>query len=257
MNDNTEVRGDCCCPPEATVTSSPDRFTDCMICGKPLVYTEKAERHTCALCGKEFDANCACEKGHYVCDQCHERGAVTFFLPFLLESEEKDPITLLEKMMALPGVHMHGPEHHVIVPCVLLTAYHNCGGGEIDLKAALDEAVRRASKVPGGTCGYWGACGAAIGAGIYMSIVLGSNPLHREAWPIPQMLVAASLEELIRYGGPRCCKRASRTVIGCAVSFTKETLGLEMPASTVQCGYFMKNRECIYRDCPYFPKTRH
>ena len=28
----------------------------------------------------------------------------------------------------LPDVHLHGPEHHGVVPCVLLTAYRNCGG---------------------------------------------------------------------------------------------------------------------------------
>mgnify|MGYP002869165356 CR=1 FL=1 len=70
--------------------------------------------------------------------------------------------------MALPQVHMHGPEHHGIVPCVLLTAYRN-NGGEVDLPSSLREAVRRAKQVPGGTCGYWGACGAAIGAGIDIS----------------------------------------------------------------------------------------
>ena len=107
---------------------------------------------------------------------------------------------------------MHGPEHHVIVPCVLLTAYRNNGGG-IELEKALREAVRRASQVPGGACGYWGVCGAAAGAGIYLSILLGSNPVHKDAWPIPQRLVSDCLRAIADVGGPRCCKRTGRLAI--------------------------------------------
>ena len=149
-------------------------------------------------------------------------------------------------------MHMHGPEHHVIVPCVLLTAYRN-NGGAIDLEKALREAVRRASQVPGGACGYLGVCGAAAGAGIYMSILLGSNPVHKEAWPLPQRLAADCLNAIAEVGGPRCCKRTCRLAISRAAAFTEELLGVEMPLGKVVCRYFRTNRECLYRDCPYFP----
>ena len=39
----------------------------------------------------------------------------------------------------------------------------------------VSEALRRAKQVAGGSCGYLGVCGAAAGAGIYMSVLLGSN----------------------------------------------------------------------------------
>ena len=41
----------------------------------------------------------------------------------------------------------------------LLTAYHNAGG-EIELESALKEMYKRGKSVPGGACGFWGACGA-------------------------------------------------------------------------------------------------
>ena len=227
-------------------------FTGCLICARTLVYRERAERMRCAVCGREFEANCCCEDGHYVCDDCHEAGAEAFFLPFLLHSEEKDPLLLLEQVMALPRVHMHGPEHHVIVPCVLLAAYRN-NGGELDAEAALREAVRRGKKVPGGSCGYGGVCGAAAGAGIYMSILLGSTPLHREAWPFPQKLVGECLTILADLGGPRCCKRTGRLCVTHAAQRTADWLGVEMPVGEIKCRYFRKNRECITRDCPYYP----
>ena len=44
--------------------------------------------------------------------------------------------------MDLPSVHMHGPEHHAIVPCVLLTAFRN-NGEHMDYDAALSEICKK------------------------------------------------------------------------------------------------------------------
>jgi len=147
----------------------------CLVCGKPLVYYFTSDLRTCALCGGEFEALTVCEDGHYVCDKCHASAAPQF-LEILRNSDERDPGKLFRQIMALEEVHMHGPEHHPIVAGIMLTVYRNNGGG-IDLAAALDEAAVRGGQVPGGTCGAWGACGAAIGAGIYASILTGSSPL--------------------------------------------------------------------------------
>ena len=236
----------CCCGEEKS------KFADCMVCGKPLVYRNEAQRMRCSICGKEYEANCACEDGHFVCDACHEAGSAAFFLPYLLASGEKDPLKLFEQVIALPKVHMHGPEHHGVVPCVLLTAYRN-NGGEIELEKAMREALRRASQVPGGSCGYVGVCGAAAGAGIYMSVVLGSNPLHREAWPFPIELAGECLRAIAAVGGPRCCKRTGRLSITKAAEKTAEWLGVEMPLGKVECRHCAQNRECIGTACPFFP----
>ena len=67
----------------------------------------------------------------------------------------------MEEMMSMPSCHMHGPEHHVMVGSALLTAYKNAGG-EIDLQKALHEMYCRGKAVPGGACGFWGACGAGV-----------------------------------------------------------------------------------------------
>ena len=238
---------------KASQVKAGGKFSDCMLCGKPLVYEKETRLRRCAVCGETKPSNCVCEDGHFVCDACHTAGLDVFYIPFLLQSGEKDPQRLLESVMALPQVHMHGPEHHAIVPCVLLTAYHNCGGRN-DLKADLSAALSRGKQVPGGTCGYWGVCGAAAGAGIYWSVLTGSNPLNKAAWAAPQRLVANCLNTLAEVGGPRCCKRTSRLAIHEAVRFTAENLGVTMPESTMRCTYTKKNRECIGQDCPYSPK---
>lgn len=64
-----------------------------------------------------------CENSHFICDACHSYGTYAPVIAALRDSTEKDALLLLEKIMDLPSVHMHGPEHHAIVPCVLLTAF--------------------------------------------------------------------------------------------------------------------------------------
>ena len=126
--------------------------TGCLLCGSPLVYGREAVERTCALCGEKQLSACACTQGHYVCDRCHTAGLEAGFIPLLLQSRETDPQALLEEVFALPGVHMHGPEHHAIVPCVLLAACRNCGGS-LDLPSALGEALKRGSQVPAAPAG--------------------------------------------------------------------------------------------------------
>jgi len=242
-----------CCEIPGRGKGKRDVFSGCMLCGKPLKYDLIAVPRRCAVCGEEALSDAVCEDGHFVCNACHAAGLDQFFVPFLLQSEERDPLALLEQVMALPQVHMHGPEHHAIVPCVLLTAWHN-NGGEGDLKQMLSAALSRGKQVPGGACGFWGVCGAAAGAGIYISVLIGSNPVNRDAWPIPMELTSRCLKRLAEVGGPRCCKRTSRLCIQQAAAFTGERFGINMPLGEIACTYMSENRECIGRRCPFFPE---
>ena len=101
-----------------------------------------------------------------MCGACHTAG-MDAIVGLCLSETSKDPVLILEKMMALPFCHMHGPEHHVMVGAALLTAYRNAGG-EIDLEKALSEMMNRGKNVPGGACGFWGACGAGISSGMFV-----------------------------------------------------------------------------------------
>ena len=66
----------------------------------------------------------------------------------------------------------------MLVGAVLLTVYHNCGG-QIDYPWAMEEMVRRGREVPGGICGFWGCCGAAVSTGIAFSVMKKATPLKR------------------------------------------------------------------------------
>jgi hypothetical protein len=239
---------DCCC-----AQSAAGAVSGCLVCGAPVVYSDERERE-CALCHGKFVSASVCENGHFVCDACHAASADSF-LTFLRYTPERDPAVLLGQVMMLPGVHMHGPEHHRIVPAVLLAAFRNCGG-EIDLPAALAQAMQRAKQVPGGSCGYWGVCGAAAGAGIYASVVTGSNPLNRAAWALPQKLTAGIIARIAEIGGVRCCKRTGFLAVETAASWTRETLGVPMTAARPVCAWSSQNRECLGTLCPYNPLAK-
>ena len=230
------------------------RRKNCVICGKPLVYFPAEKQLECRICHKLKPANAACEDGHFVCDDCHSGGGAAV-LELLRRSGEKDPVALLHQVFQLEDVHLHGPEHHSIVPCVLVTAFRN-SGGQIDYEKALAEAWNRGRKIPGGACGFLGVCGAAAGAGIFASIVSGATPLTGGQWEIPLRLTAACLEALAEIGGPRCCKRTSRIAVECAAAFSEKEFGVSMPVTRPGCAYWPWNRECVRERCPYFPAKK-
>lgn len=169
-----------------------------------------------------------------------------------LQHTSRNPLTILRDLMALPACHLHGPEHHTLVGSALLTAYKN-SGGKIDLPSALKEMNARAQKVPGGACGYWGACGAAISSGMFVSIVTGSAPLGGHEWALSNQMTAASLQAIGSIDGPRCCKRNSTLAILQAAQFAKDHLGVEMEIAPVACIHFDQNSQCIGTRCPFHP----
>ena len=221
----------------------------CLICGAPLEYIQEDELMTCALCGKKEPSKTRCVKGHYVCNECHTRG-LDSIVGVCLASESRNPVEILETMMEMPFCHMHGPEHHVMVGSALLTSFKNAGGG-IDLPRALREMFRRGKSVPGGACGFWGACGAAVSAGIFVSIVTMASPLAVEPWGLANLMTSRALERIGTVGGPRCCKRNSFLAVLTAVEFAKEKLGVSMETTPVICSRSTRNSECIGARCPF------
>ena len=95
----------------------------------------------CAICHKKENSKTRCVNGHYVCNECHTKG-MDGIISLCLNEDAKSPVDIIEKMMAQPFCHMHGPEHHVMVGSALLTAYKNAGG-KVDLASGLVEMMNR------------------------------------------------------------------------------------------------------------------
>ena len=101
---------------------------ECLICKASLEYLKADVLMECGICHKKELSKTRCVNGHYVCSDCHTRGLDTI-IGLCMAETSKDPIGIIEKMMAMPFCHMHGPEHHVMVGAALPTAYKNAGGG--------------------------------------------------------------------------------------------------------------------------------
>ena len=227
---------------------------ECLICKAPLEYLETDILMECEICHKKENSKTRCVKGHYVCNECHTQGLDTI-IGLCMEESSRNPVEILEKMMAMPFCHMHGPEHHVMVGAALLTAYKNAGG-DIDLHKALIEIMNRGKSVPGGACGFWGACGAGISSGMFISIISNSTPLTQESFALSHKMTAKSLSAIGEIGGLRCCKRDSYLSILAAIDFVKENFGVEMEKPEIICSHSGQNNQCIGKRCP-FSKVNH
>lgn len=223
----------------------------CLVCGMELVYLTTSEPMACALCGRTCDSNARCSAGHFVCDQCHRADALDVIERFCSSTDGKDPIEMSLILMRHPSVNMHGPEHHFLVPAVLLAAYYNAKGEPGRRSEAVRKARKRAETVPGGQCGLAGDCGAAVGAGIFVSVALGATPLSRDEWRLANLMTAQALKIIAEHGGPRCCKRNSFLAIRTAVRFSKTKLGVTMRAKKPVCRFSPMNKECLGKECPF------
>jgi hypothetical protein len=155
--------------------------------------------------------------------------------------------------MRNPKVKMHGPEHHFLVPAVLLSSYYNIKSNPQEKEAKIREARERASKVPGGFCGYFGDCGAAVGTGIFVSLITDATPLSISEWRLANMMTSKSLLSIAEHGGPRCCKRNSYLAIVQATDFLKDNFDVEMKVNKkIKCQFHDLNKQCLREKCTFY-----
>jgi len=225
-------------------------LNNCGVCGRPLVYATGTKLLSCNLCGKEENTLIYCPAGHYICDECHSKSAIEVLRQVLESTKLTDPMAILEIVMAHPSVPMHGPEHHAMVPGVIIAAVRNAGYPIPE--GAIEKALDRASKVPGGWCGFYGDCGAAVGVGIAVSVLTNATPLTGKQRSLALRATSQALARLLD-DQPRCCKRASRIAVGAAVDFLKDYLNIILPVSEKpHCSYTPRNKQCAKEKCPFY-----
>jgi len=225
----------------------------CLLCGKDIIYLQTPEKSLCVFCKNNFNINERCMDGHYICDQCHRSGAMDIIEEYSLHTLSSDPLEMAITIMRHPSVRMHGPEHHFLMPAVMLTAYYNITGHRDLLPAGIKKARKRAEMVPGGFCGSHGNCGAGVGAGIFISLITEATPLSGKEWQLSNLMTSKSLLSIAMHGGPRCCKRDIYLSILEATKFVKENLETEIPVdSNIACSFYMYNKECLHKDCIFY-----
>lgn len=152
---------------------------------------------------------------------------------------------------------MHCPEHHYLVPAVLLTTYCRLkNDGKAKLREELNLAGDRAKNLLAGFCGWYGACGAAVGSGMFLSVVTGTSPYSTDTWALVNRLSSDCLYNIAEIGGPRCCKRVCFTAVSTSITFMKQHFDLDLGQTTpIRCTYHQRNAECKKTACPYYPAT--
>ena len=112
----------------------PEPKNNCLICGGELVYSPSLQPMKCGYCGQEWESQAAWENGHYICDVCHASPAIEIIRRTCLHATSLNPVQLATGIMKHPSVKMHGPEHHFLVPAVLLSCYCNQTGQAEELE---------------------------------------------------------------------------------------------------------------------------
>lgn len=225
--------------------------TGCLLCGAALRYLERDDHMACVKCGNVKAANALCENGHFICDDCHVATPLEIIKETCLESSETDMIRLLQQIREADAFPMHGPEHHILVPAVILATYRNLGGQVTE--EMIMQGIARGNMVPGGACGFMGICGAASGVGIAFSLLLEASPLTPNPRQKIQKLVADVLMEISSHKAARCCQRECFIALTRVAELSKDLLPIQLQAQVGPvCSQFHQNRECIRKACPYY-----
>ncbi|MBN1821768.1 MAG: hypothetical protein JW833_13695 [Prolixibacteraceae bacterium] len=229
--------------------------TKCYFCGNEKNITTGSEPQVCTYCQKEVKEKFICPEGHYICNECKQKENWQLIEDSCKNIITNDPVELATILMKAPQFKMHCPDHHFMVPAVLLSTYCKTVRKRKKLNDWLKVARNRAEKVPGGFCGTHGSCGAAVGSGIFMSTISGATPLSKIEWDLCNSTVSRSLMSMAQYGGPRCCKRVTYLTLTETTKVLKERLSVELHIpEKVECTFFDRNEaECLKEKCPFYP----
>ncbi len=160
------------------------------------------------------------------------------------------PLEVFLRMRRACDAPVHGPEHHALVPAAFLAAYRNLHGAPEP--AVVWEAVCEAAELPGGTCGTWGACAAALGIGIAYCAILDAGPLSEAERGQCHEVVGEILGRIGRVGAARCCRRESMTALVAACELSGRLLpGPVACGPWPTCDQAWANEECIFARCDF------
>ena len=227
--------------------------TGCLICGKPLIYHSIPVTKKCKICGKEQLTNNYCEKGHFICDSCHQKNPLILMEKFLYNSTEQDLIKLFVEIRNKAKFPMHGPEYHALIPGIILVCFRNCGGKVTDFEIKM--AIDRGKKIPGGSCGFMGICGVATGVGIAISVITKATPLRENERSIVLSHISELSKKFAKYNGARCCQRESLTGLKYFSKISEKLTGIYVPAEmNYKCEQYLLNKNCIKNRCPFYTK---
>lgn len=224
----------------------------CLICGEEVSSLAAKEDMTCVFCEQVLPADSCCTQMHFVCDDCYKLSPFDVVKSYCNKYKGTDPIALAVQIMNTSAIKMHGPEHHFIVPAVLLTCLNNLKDIPENIDDKFELANRRAyESIPNCTFNI-GTCGAAQGAGIFLSIFNNLEPLSEDEWSLSNSIIADSLKKISETHGQRCCKRDTYLSIEASIDFLAEKYAIELPKSEAKCTFSLRNNTCAREECSFY-----
>lgn len=238
--------------PKLTHGAPEDTFV-CILCDRPMISSEKASE--CSFCGRVEKADYLCPEGHYVCEECRTLTAEELIKRTCKHSKERDPVRIANMLMKHPAIPAYGVEHHYLTSCVLLAGMRNLGLFDIQ-SSSIDRSVALAKIVPLGSCALWGACGAAIGAGIAFSIAMKVDIMSSDGRSLVLKLVSKALREISEVGGPRCCKASVILTLEMAKRILKARYRVKFGNGGGRCEFGDRAlQDCLKKGCPLYHES--
>lgn len=244
------------CAPQTPRDAAPpaeDHAAGCMLCGRPLVYLASSAEMACTLCGRRASTDAACQVGHFICDTCHAASSAEVIERICRTTDQTDMLRLLQSIRRHRSIHTHGPEHHAMVPGIILATFRNLGGQVTD--EMIRTAIARNARVAGGSCGFLGSCGAATGVSAAFGVLLETSPTDPDRRREMLAITRDVLDRLARTPAARCCQRDAALALQAAAELSARYLPIQLHADKeFACEQVADNRECLGPACPLWPK---
>jgi hypothetical protein len=117
-------------------------------------------------------------------------------------------------------------------------------------------AKKREEHVLGGFYGFYGNCEAAVGTGIFTSLITNATPLSRLGWRRDNLSIAQSLLSIAEQGGPRRCKRNTFLAILQTENFVNKNFRISFKINKkLKCNFYSLKKSTL--NILFFSSIKH
>jgi len=229
----------------------------CPICGKPMRKLPKPRKFTCYFCGQAGEGDIVCEAEHFICEGCRLANAQEIIEKVGLAAPESDPIKIADRMMKHPSISTYGIEHHCISAVAMFRAVKNRKGEKVQAKD-IRKLTKLTQKIPYGSCGFLGVCGAAAGVGTAFSALLDASYMKDRERTLAMEAASRANLAIAKEGGPRCCVASVYIALEEGSKMAKEVFGVdlkpELPLKA--CEFVDRAEDCRRERCRFYPGAR-
>lgn len=225
----------------------------CLKCKGKLIHKTEWSYAKCVSCGIREKTQIFCDNDHYYCNTCASKEVIHKLYDMLPDLQGENPSDIAEKLFVECGISGNSP--HPLTTAAFLTAYKNLTNKISD--ADVLNGVTKAVQIPGGWCGYYGCCGAAVGLGVAFAIIKGATPMNDRERSLANLVTAEGLKVVAEQGGPRCCIGSVRGVLELSEKLAEENLDITFPerkGSFKRCWQSHFNDDCKKSRCKYYGK---